>query len=405
MSTLSREPGLPRVAFLARNMEGGGAERTYLDLVSHARAVSPVVALLHRRGKLLHSLPGDAEVHELDAPVLGGPAARVEALPGGSVWMLLIECRRLALLVDALEIRVVSSFLMRSHIVALLVKLLLRPRLRVVLNIHEHMTESAGYLYPNAVARAVADVVTRRLFRRADRVVVVARELERDLVESFGLPTSLVHTMWNPVDLDGIRARSLEQPLLAPPATRPVVCAVGRLVKLKGFDMLLHAFALLQERAPSRLVIVGDGPERRALADLAVKLGVDALVQFTGWDDNPWRHMRASAVFALTSRTEAFPSVLTEAMAVGVPIVAMECSGGVRECLSGGDAGLLVPPGDIASMARALERGLLAPELAESLRVRGSQRVAQLALETRVAAYDAMLLDQDRLSRQQGRGA
>ena len=389
----------PRVVLLARNLLIGGAERVFVTLANNAQRVSVHPVLLRRYGGLLDELDDRMTLRSLDARVAGAISADgLTELPGGSVTQLAIECRRLIRIVDELRIDVVSSFLMRSHLVALLVKTVARPRLRVVLNVHEHMTESEPYLYPGRLDRAAARLVTRRLFRRADRIVTVADELRRDLVERFGLPSALVQTLHNPVDVDRIRALgAVDRALDAPGDGRPpLICAIGRLVHLKGYDVLLRAVAELRRSVRVRVALVGDGEERGALEELARSLGIADDVRFVGWQSNPWRFLGRSSLLALSSRTEAFPNVLTEAMALDVPVVAAECSRGIRDCLDDGRAGLLVRPEDPGALDTALRRVLTEPALAERLRAAGRRRVARFGLRETVRAYESMLLDVSR---------
>lgn len=388
----------PRVAFLARNMMVGGAERTYLNLANHTRHVTPVLVLLERRGDLLRQLSADLDVRSLagnEANDSGTPEL-LQRIPGASIPQLLRECRRLTTLVDTLDIRVVSSFVMRTHLIALMVKQLFRPELRVVLNIHEHMSESLGYLYPTPRSRLAARWVATQLFPRADRIVVVADELKRDLAANFGASPRLIAVHRNPVDLEGIRALSREpvSPFFPDDDNRPMICALGRVVYLKGIDILLNAMAALRPTLATRLIVVGDGPERERLSGQARQLGLEDAVRFVGWQSNPWRYLARANVLALCSRTEAFPNALVEAMALGIPTVAVECTAGIRECLDDGDAGLLVPPNDGPALSRALHRVLTEPALAASLSQRGTAHVAQFGLASRVADYEAMLLEQ-----------
>lgn len=392
-----RHAARPRVLFLARNLAIGGAERAFLNLVNHAQAVVPEVVLLRARGGWLHELAPHVARHALDAPVLGGrigPDA-LEATPAGSSVQLLLEVRRLAALVDATGSSVVSSFLMRSHLVALLTKALLRPRLRVVLNIHEQMTQSAEFLYPRRRDRLAMRLITRHLFRLADRIVVVADALRHDLTENFGLPAASIQTIHNPVDLARICRMASEA--IPPDATAgagvQTICAVGRLVPLKGYDILLRAVAQVRSRLLVRLVMVGDGDARGPLEAQAAALGIADAVVFTGWEGNPWRHLARADVLVLSSRTEAFPSVITEAFALGVPVVAAECSAGVRECADDGRAAVLVPPESPDALAAAIERVLTTPSLRETLQVAGRRVAGRFALDDAVGRYEAMLRD------------
>ena len=75
-----------------------------------------------------------------------------------------------------------------------------------MLNLHEHITGSAPYFYPLGRDRAMVRWITRHLFARADRIVVVAEELKRDLVSSYGVPAEMIVVVHNPLDVDRVRA-------------------------------------------------------------------------------------------------------------------------------------------------------------------------------------------------------
>jgi glycosyltransferase involved in cell wall biosynthesis len=244
------------------------------------------------------------------------------------------------------------------------------------------------------------------VFSRADAVFAVAEGVRADLVEGFDAPPERVRVLHNPLDVEGIR-RAAREPLDdadpggdrpsgeaepadgEPPAT-PVVVGVGRLVRLKGFDVLLRA--LPRMRSGARLILVGDGPERPALEALVRDLGVESRVRFTGERPNPWSQMARADVLALPSRSEAFPTVVGEALALGVPVVAAEASPGVREYLEGGRCGVLVPPDDPAALAAGLDRVLDDRVLARELADRGRARVEAFA-DGRVEAYGRALLE------------
>jgi glycosyltransferase involved in cell wall biosynthesis len=123
----------------------------------------------------------------------------------------------------------------------------------------------------------------------------------------------------------------------------PVVGAVGSLLKLKGFDVLLEAFAGLRRDGLSeaRLVIVGDGPERAALTALARRLGLEGAAHFAGFLRDPLPVMARFEVMAISSTTEGCPRSILEAMFLGVPVVGFAV-GGVPELVADGETGLLV---------------------------------------------------------------
>lgn len=115
-----------------------------------------------------------------------------------------------------------------------------------------------------------------------------------------------------------------------------IVLTVGRLVPIKGYDLLLSAWALVAPDAPGwKLRIVGDGPEMQRLCAQARELGVEQSVEFTGATRNVEEHYRNAALFCMSSRFEGFPMVLLEALSFGLPVVSFDCETGPSEVLEG----------------------------------------------------------------------
>jgi glycosyltransferase involved in cell wall biosynthesis len=134
------------------------------------------------------------------------------------------------------------------------------------------------------------------------------------------------------------------------------VVAAGRLIRRKGFDRLLTAWARVAHEHPSwRLDVFGRGPEKDELAQLAGELGVGDSVHLRGYTARLTDMLAGGSVFALTSRREGFPMVLLEAMAVGLPVVAYDCPTGPRDIVTDGVDGYIVPDGHTQELAAALD--------------------------------------------------
>jgi glycosyltransferase involved in cell wall biosynthesis len=140
-----------------------------------------------------------------------------------------------------------------------------------------------------------------------------------------------------------------------------VILGVGRLEAQKDFATMLRAFALVNEQLPARLMILGEGSQRKILETLAEALGVSDRVVMPGYVSNPYAYMRHSALFVLSSAWEGFPSVLVEAMACGCRVVSSDCPSGPREILENGRWGTLTPVGDTGAMAAAMLNELQSP--------------------------------------------
>jgi glycosyltransferase involved in cell wall biosynthesis len=137
--------------------------------------------------------------------------------------------------------------------------------------------------------------------------------------------------------------------------TLPQLLFVGRLVHQKGLDLLLPALAQLQ-RLPWELVLLGDGPQREPLQQMAAELGIAERVRFAGWQrgaDLEAEYQHAN-LFVLPSRHEGMPNVVLEAMASGLPVLATRIAGN-EELVLPGETGELVPPENSAALQSALE--------------------------------------------------
>jgi glycosyltransferase involved in cell wall biosynthesis len=220
-----------------------------------------------------------------------------------------------------------------------------------------------------------------RTYRQAGGIVAVSRGVADDFAATAHVDRGRITVIYNPVVSEELWEKA-EQPLddlWFAPGQPPVVLAVGRLAPQKDFATLLRAFAVMRNRKPARLLILGEGSERNALTALAVSLGVSDDVRMPGFVDNPYPYMRRAHLFVLSSRHEGLPAVLIEAAALGLPIVSTDCRSGPDEILEGGKWGKLVPVGDADRMAAAMIEALDAP--GPSPRSRGTEFTVQRAVE------------------------
>ena len=231
----------------------------------------------------------------------------------------------------------------------------------------------------------------RFIYPRCDAVVAVSRGVADDMIRITGVCRSKIHVIPNPVITSGM-ARMAAQPaphlwLTAPDL--PVVMGVGRLTHQKNFNTLIRAFAILTRNIPSRLIILGEGKERIALENLVARLDLTARVDFPGHVENPHAYVARASLFVLSSLWEGSPNVLTEALALGTPVVATDCPSGPREILAKGRYGPLVPMGDPGAMALAMEKVLRHPPDKNAL----VQTVAQYRVDKSSRHYLDVLLD------------
>jgi glycosyltransferase involved in cell wall biosynthesis len=138
------------------------------------------------------------------------------------------------------------------------------------------------------------------------------------------------------------------------PGQPPVVIGVGSLTKAKDFETLIRAFGKVRATIPARLVILGEGEERKNLELLVKSLGLLEDVELTGFVENPFAYMSRATVFVLSSRWEGFGLVLAEALACGTPAISTNCPSGPSEILEDGKLGRLVAVGDVEGLAKEI---------------------------------------------------
>jgi len=207
-------------------------------------------------------------------------------------------------------------------------------------------------------------VMTRWLMRlfypRADALLAVSAGVAKDL-ERLGLDPSIIHVIHNPVDAERVRALAAQVKSLPSFCDTPYIISIGRLTIQKDHGTLLRGYAASALRHTHRLIVIGEGEQRQALADLAGKLGIEDRVELAGSFVNPYPILAGASLHVLSSRWEGYPNVLLEALALRVPVVATDCPAGPRELLQGGRYGRLVPVGDHIALAHAMDDELREP--------------------------------------------
>lgn len=345
-------------------------------------------------------------------------AGLVEHLPGADIGLLLLDDRERAYLVpeqitvftancDGSLIRsvravyrhlslwrptVALSFLSRANVAAAITCRL--HRIHCVISERVHTTRHLGSASTGRFAR----MLIRLTYPLADSIIAVSDGVADELTSGFGIDREKISVIHNPTDLEGIRSAGS----LAPEVQLPekFFVSVGRLTPNKNVACLIRAFARLR-RSDVALLILGDGPLRVELENLAASQGVADLTHFLGFVDNPFAIVARACAYVSTSNAEGFPNALVEAMAQGVPAIATDCFSGPSEILARTKTGIaramipakygiLIPPDSVPDLTAALEF-ILTPEAASRYRERASIRSAHFSMERGLAAYSLLL--------------
>ena len=244
----------------------------------------------------------------------------------------------------------------------------------------------------------------RRLWPCTGRLTIAISELVRQhLFDDFRISPQRVRLVYNGVDTTYYATQPPPAAVQAfraaarLPDSLPIIGGIGRLAagRVKGFDTLLAAAALLQDEVPDfSILIIGDGPRRPFLEDVARRLRVHERVYFAGEVSDVRVPLALMNCFVFSSRwPEAFGLTLVEAMAAGKAVVATE-AGAVPEVIRHDVDGWLVRPDDPGAMARSLAQLLSHPEIGRRLALQAVARVrAMFGLERMAAEVEAVYQD------------
>jgi len=228
--------------------------------------------------------------------------------------------------------------------------------------------------------------VYRGLYAAFDAVVTCSHAVRTALSTGPGVkvPAEKITVIHNSVDLVGLRAAAAN--VQSAPRRRRRLVTVGNLGPVKGHELLLRALPTLED-LDVECAIVGDGPLRAHLEAVARQLGVASRVMFLGVRADVPALVQDADLFVFPSLWEGFGIAVVEAMALGVPVVAVR-RGGIPEIVEEGISGLLVPPDDPALLASAIRRGLTDTALRSRLVPAGRRAAEAFDAREMVAKYE-----------------
>jgi glycosyltransferase involved in cell wall biosynthesis len=328
----------PHIALFLPSLEGGGAERAFVDLANQFVDLGVRIDLVLVRAKG----PYLSEVR---------PEVRVVDLQSSRTALSVLKLSRY---LRKNQPNAIISGLDTANMTSMIACIEAGCSNRAIFTQRAILRECYRLQYPHTHRAWL--VVLRLFYARARLIISNSHAARHDLCEGFGIPLSKLAVIHNSVDINRIERLAIvdsKHPWTTSSA-KPLILSVGSLTPRKDFSTLLRAFAIVRQSLDCNLVVLGEGPERNRLEALAQEIGVADSVQFLGFDANPFRWMARARVMASSTLAEGCPNVIQQALACGTPIVATDCPGGTSEILEGGKWGRLVPVANPQAMADAI---------------------------------------------------
>ena len=186
-------------------------------------------------------------------------------------------------------------------------------------------------------------------YPKVKHVISVSDDVATILKDDFGLNN--VSRIYNPVNPEDI-AKEVDAPFQH---DKPYIVALGRFHEVKRFDLLVEAFSKTRAKEECDLIIIGDGDLRGEIEAKIETLNMQEHVVLAGLQSNPFPYLAGAKFLTLSSRTEAFPMVLIEALALEVPVIATDCPTGPREIVKPNENGFLVENENADDLAKAID--------------------------------------------------
>ena len=351
------------------NLSGGGAERVAVHIANALTAQGENVDLVltQAKGPYLNTVDNRVNVIDLQC---SNRFSTLKSLP------------KLISYLKNKKPEVVFSTLFRANVIVSLALKLSAVKARLIVR-HPNM------LYPqkNSGDKLYAKIIKKLAIRSAqsaDLVVVTSQTMKEELLSLAKFDVEKVKVIPNPVPIPDIQKKAQAEPIHEwfKNKNKPIVLSVGRLTMQKNYTTLIKAFALVKKEVDARLVILGDGEERKKLELLVNELGINDSVSMPGFVDNPYAYMSRADVFVLPSLWEGFPNVLVEAMACNTPVIATDCPGGSAEILDNGKWGVLVINNNIDNLSEAIKKSLVV-----SKSINPVERILDFSLERVIGIY------------------
>ncbi len=363
-----------KIYFVVPNMVGGGAERVASIILSwlDRQKFSITLVLFNKIGEYLNTIPHDVEIIDLNKR---------------SQWDFIKLIFKLRRIIEKENPHILFSYLHYTNIIAVLSGLFLKNDTRIIIS--EHSYHRQYLLHENF--RALKRLLMEFTYNRANKIIACSLGVRQALIEDFNINSSKVVSISNPINIEEIQdlmEERVSHPFFNKAGNSFVLISVGRLTLAKNFSLLIKAFARVVKEVPAYLLILGQGELENDLRTLTRQLSLEKLVDFVGFQKNPFSWMKRADLFVLSSNWEGMPLVLIQAMACGMPVISTCYPSGPDEIITDGVNGFLVPVDDVEALSEQILRLIKDDNLRKQIAEQSKKRALDFDIGRIVKMYE-----------------
>jgi len=349
---------MKKIAIVIADLDLGGGQRVAINLAQALAKNNEVSLIIFQDDEIHYEMPG--ELIHLDCP-------QKKTIPG-KVFNVFKRTYKLRKLIKKEQFDHVYGFMETANFpTAMAFK-------DAALSVHCNPRELSFF----------ESILVKLTYHRVKNVIAVSEDVATILRTDFSLKN--VSRIYNPVDIEDINAQAVTPYQHG----KPYIVALGRFHEVKRFDLLIEAFSKSKMQQECDLVIIGDGDLRPELEAQIERLNMQGKVHLAGTQKNPFPYLANAKFLTLSSRTEAFPMVLIEALALKCPVIATDCPTGPREIVINDKNGLLVENENGGALQQAMDTLYYDEAMQQKFKDNAHDSIQHLTGETIAAEWLAL---------------
>ena len=376
-----------KIAILIYSLAGGGAERVISYLLPYLKSKGIEVHLVLMNSAISYDIPVDIPIHYIE---------KSKGDESGILKLLKLPklAYKYAKLLTKLEITHSFAMLTRPSYINILSRYFTSRKFKLVISERSHPSMQYGY---GNLQSKINNFLIKLLYPKADTIICNSKGNGEDLIQNYNVSKEKITIIHNPIDIDKInKVQKIESVLNS---NNFNLVTIGRMDAGKNHELLIRSIEGLKN---VHLYILGDGTLRSFLEDLVVNKKLQDNVTFLGFDNNPFKYLKAADLFVFGSNHEGFPNVLLEAMCCGLPILSTNCKSGPDEIMELKTStskdimiteyGVLTPVGDLDLFKKGLNYCLEHPDFLKKCRSNAANRILNFEREPILEAYTTHIL-------------